>query len=661
GELCLGGVLARGYLGDPALTAERFVPDPFGPAGGRLYHTGDLARRRAGGELEFLGRIDRQVKIRGFRIEPGEVQAALVQAGAHQAVVTVRSDRSVGSPTDQQLVAYFTGDATAAELGQALRARLPAYMVPAFFVLLDALPLTPHGKVDLRALPPPDVFAAGRPGEDAPATPAEQLLAGLWSDLLGVESVGAHDDFFALGGHSLLATQAVSRAREIFDVELTPADLFAAPTPAALAGRIAGLRDDGAAALPPPRPVPREGQGDPLSFSQERLWFLQRLAPESSAYNVPGALRLRGPLRPGVLARALAEIVHRHEALRTVLREGAGGVPVQVVLPPPAVPLPVVDLRAEGEAERLLAQEAARPFDLAAGPLVRALLLRLGEEEHLLAVVMHHAVSDAWSLGILLRELTALYAAFAAGASSPLPALPLQYADYARWQREQLAGERLESELAHWRRALAGAPETLDLPVDRPRPAAPTNAAGRQPVALPPALAAGLRALARRQGWTPFMVLLAAFDALLARLTDQRDLVVGVPVANRNRLETEGVIGFFTNTLALRLDLAGDPSFRALARRARAAALAAYAHQDLPLERLVEELAPRRQSGVHPLFQVLLALNDVAPSGRLELPGVAVEEVEIPARDAKFDLTLFLAEREGAYAGHLEFDRDLFD
>ncbi len=301
------------------------------------------------------------------------------------------------------------------------------------------------------------------------------------------------------------------------------------------------------------------------------------------------------------------------------------------------------------------------PFDLAAGPLARTLLLRTGGEEHLLAVVLHHVISDAWSLRILLRELAALYRAFAAGEPSPLPELPLQYADFARWQREQLVGERLEGELEHWRRVLAEAPEVLDLPADRPRPAAPTFAAGRSPVVLPAALSADLRALARRHGWTPFMVLLAAFDALLARHTGQRDLVVGAPVANRNRLETEGLIGFFTNTLALRLDLAGDPSFRALARRARAATLEAYAHQDLPFERLVEELAPRRERGRNPLFQVMLALNDVPSLALLELPGLAVEGVEIATEEAKFDLTLFLAEGAEGFAGHLEFSRDLFD
>ncbi|MFL6235266.1 MAG: amino acid adenylation domain-containing protein, partial [Thermoanaerobaculia bacterium] len=660
GVLHVGGPgVARGYAGRPDLTAERFVPDPWGD-GERLYDTGDLARRLPDGTLEFLGRADAQVKVRGVRVEPGEVEAALRR---HPSVIAA----AVGAdPEGARLIAWVvlqpgTPAVDTAPLAGFLRGELPEAMVPSLFVPVDALPLTPSGKLDRRALPAPAPPVAGTAADGAPASPAEELLAEIWAGLLGVESVGAHDDFFALGGHSLLATQAASRAREAFGVELTPADLFLAPTPAALARRIAGLRGEERAALPPPVPAPRDRQGDPLSFAQERLWFLQRLAPESSAYNVAGALRLRGPLRPGVLARALGEIVRRHEVLRTVFREAAGGAPVQIVLPPAPVPLPVVDLGASPrEAERLLAAEAARPFDLAAGPLLRTLLLRLGGDDHLLAVVMHHAVSDAWSLRVLLRELAALYRAFAAGEPSPLPELPLQYADYARWQREQLAGERLESELGHWRRVLAGAPEALDLPADRALPAEPTFAAGRRPAVLEPALAAELRALARRQGWTPFMVLVAAFDALLARLTGERDLVVGVPIANRNRLETEGLIGFFTNTLALRLDLAGDPSFRGLVRRARAVTLEAYAHQELPFERLVEDLAPQRERGRNPLFQVMLALNDV-PSGALELPGLAAEEVEVPAAEAKFDLTLFLAERPAGFAGHLEFNRDLFD
>ncbi|HSU82944.1 MAG TPA: condensation domain-containing protein, partial [Thermoanaerobaculia bacterium] len=660
-----GAGLARGYLGRPDLTAERFLPDPEG-RGERTYDTGDLARRLPDGTLEFLGRADSQLKVRGLRVELGEIEAALLR---HPGLAAAAAGADAEGT---RLVAWVVprpdaapADVAPAALRDFLRDRLPEAMIPSLFIPLDALPLTPSGKLDRRALPAPAPPTAGGAADDAPASPAEELLAGIWSGLLRVEGVGAHDDFFALGGHSLLATQAVSRVREAFDVELTPADLFLAPTPAGLARRIAELRGEERAAVPPPRPAPRDPAGDPLSFSQERLWFLQQLAPESTAYNVPGALRLRGPLRPGLLARALGEISRRHEALRTVFREGAGGVPVQVVLPPPADPLLVVDLGSqpdpEGQAERLLAAEAARPFDLAAGPLVRTLLLRLGGEEHLLAVTMHHAISDAWSLRILLRELSALYGAFVAGEPSPLPELPLQYADFARWQREQMSGEHLERELAHWRRVLDGAPEALDLPADRPLPAAPTFAALRRPVALPPALAAGIRALARRQGWTPFMLLLAAFDALLARLTGQRDLVVGAPIANRNRLETEGLIGFFTNTLALRLDLAGDPSFRALARRARAATLEAYAHQDLPLERLVEELAPSREGGRNPLFQVLLAFNDVPSTETLELPGLAVEAVEVATAEAKLDLTLFLAERAGGFAGHLEVNRDTFD
>jgi amino acid adenylation domain-containing protein len=653
GELWLGGPqVGRGYVGRPELTAERFIPDGFGgEPGGRVYRTGDLVRWLPDGMVEFLGRVDHQVKVRGFRVEPGEIEAALRRhRRVREAVVVARGEA---------LVAYVVAEAGAGELRDFLLGLLPAALVPSAFVRLAELPLTPTGKVDRRALPEPEIEVSGE--REAARGQAEEILAGIFAELLGIPEVGREGSFFHLGGHSLLATQAASRAREAFGVELSPAELFLAPTPAALARRIVELRGEESAAVPPPRPAPRDPAGEPLSFAQERLWFLQRLEPGGSAYNVSGAIRLRGPLRPGVLARALGEIVRRHEALRTVFRDGPGGAPVQVVLPPPAVPLPVVDLSSEEAAARLLAGEVARPFDLAEGPLVRTLLLRLGEGDHLLAVVMHHAISDAWSLGILMRELTALYKAFGAGEPSPLPALPLQYADFARWQREQMAGERLESELAHWRRVLDGAPEALDLPADRPLPPVPTSAALRRPAVMPPALAAALRALARRQGWTPFMLLLAAFDAFLARLTGQRDLVVGSAVANRNRLETEGVIGFFTNTLALRLDLAGDPTFQDLARRARAATLEAYAHQDLPFERLVEDLAPRRERGRNPLFQAMLALNDVPSLARLELPGVKVEAVEIAPPEAKFDLTLFLAERADGFAGQLELRQDRFD
>jgi amino acid adenylation domain-containing protein len=680
GRLHVGGPgVARGYLGRPDLTAERFVPDPWGD-GERLYDTGDLARRLPDGTLDFLGRADQQVKVRGVRIEPGEVEAALLRhPGARAAAVAA-------DEAGERLTAWIVSEpgTTEADLAPAalrdfLRAILPETMVPSRFVRLDALPLTATGKLDRRSLPVPEAIVAT---VAAPASAAEELLAGLWADVLGIErgieQVGRDADFFDLGGHSLLATRLVSRLRVAFGVDLPMAALFEAPTPAALARRLAAAQ--GGPLSPPVIPVLRAPEGMPLSYSQRRLWFLHRLAPESPAYNVPGALRLRGPLEPDALAAAITEISRRHESLRTVFRDAVPE-PLQVILDPAPVALPRLDLsglpgeRREAEARRLLAEEARRPFDLAAGPLARTALIRLSTEDHLLAVSMHHIVSDAWSLEIVLRELAALYRAAVAGEPSPLTALPVQYADFAAWQRSWLSGEVLAGELAHWRRALAGAPDALELPADRPRPAVPVARAGHVPFSLPEALAADLRALGRREGWTLFMALLAAFDALLARhapqmdqadrtdptdQTDQTDLIVGAPIANRNRLETEGLIGFFTNTLALRTVLAGDPSFVGIARRVRAATLEAYAHQDLPFERLVEELAPERQMGRTPLFQVMLVLRDPR-TGELELPGIAAEMVKVEVPTAKLDLTLFLDQTAGGLAGSLEFNRDLFD
>ena len=669
GEVYLGGLMARGYRGHPALTAASFVPDPLsGLPGERLYRSGDLARRRPDGDLLFLGRRDGQVKVRGFRIETGEVESALL---AHPLVreAAVRAVTFGELGGERRLAAWVAPEsAAAADLKGFLAQRLPAYMIPSAFTPVASLPLTPNGKVDRRALPAP-VLAVAVAVEDGRAlTAAEELLAGIWRQLLGVERVWAGDDFFALGGHSLVATRLVSRVRSLLGVELPLAAVFEAPTLEELAGRVAALF--GALPLPAAPPIlalPRDPAGDPLSFAQQRLWFLHRLEPESAAYNIPGALRLRGTLLPGALAAALREIVRRHEALRTVFRD-APGRPVQVVLPP-ALPgageLPAIDLAGlpaevrESEAARLLDAAGQRPFDLERGPLLRLELIRLGAEEHLLAVMMHHIVSDAWSLGVTVRELSALYGAALAGEPSPLPELAVQYGDFARWQRSWLSGEVLAAELDHWRQTLAGAPEALELPTDRPRPA-PLAPAGHLPLALPPELAAELTALGRLRGWTLFMTLLAAFDALLARWSGQRDLVVGAPIANRQRHEVEGLIGFFTNTLALRLDLAGDPAFAAVVDRARAVTLTAQAHQELPFERLVEELAPERDLSRTPLFQVMLVVQH-DPAAGLALPGLATELIDVELGTAKFDLTLFLIAEGDAVAGHLEFNRGLFD
>ncbi len=665
GELWIGGDgLARGYLGRADLTAERFVPDVFGGSGERLYRTGDLGRRRADGDVEFLGRIDQQVKVRGFRIEPGEIEAALLRSPAvEQAVVTVREDRS----GDKRLVAYLVfrpGEAlSAGSLRDLLAAQLPPYMVPAAFVVLDRLPLTPNGKVDRKALPAPEA-ARGDEKLGAPRTPVEELVAGIFAEVLGLERVGLEESFFELGGHSLLATQVVSRLREAFGVELPLRELFAAPTVTELAAKVEALRAAGPVLQAPPLVRQDRATALPLSFAQQRLWFLDRFQPGSAAYNIAASVRLEGALNGAALERSLSEIVARHEALRTRFVE-AGGQPAQRFDPPSAWHLARIDLRElccgarQSELARLAGGDAARSFDLQRGPVFRATLVDLGEGEAALLLTMHHIVSDGWSMGVLLRELGALYAAFAAGEPSPLAELPVQYADYAVWQRAMLQGEALERQLAYWRDRLAGA-LPLDLPTDRPRPAMPSFRGGRVPVALGPELSSRLCRLARREGCTPFMMLLAGFAALLARYSGQEEVSVGTPVANRGRREIESLIGFFVNTLVLRGDLAGDPAGLELLRRSRETALGAYAHQEVPFEKLVEELRPERDLGRTPLVQVLLALQNV-PMPALELGDVRLTLTEPAAASVKFDLTLALAEVSGGIAGSLEYAAELFD
>jgi amino acid adenylation domain-containing protein len=640
GELLLGGAgLSRGYLGRPDLTAERFVPDPFGPPGGRLYRTGDRVRHRtADGALLFLGRLDRQVKIRGFRVEPGEVEAALSRHPA------VRECAVLARPDGAGLVAYVSLRAGAApeELRRFLAARLPAPLVPAGPVVLDALPQTPNGKVDRAALS--RLAPETGPAPAAPRTALEEALAGLWREALGA-AAGPRDDFFARGGHSLLAVRLLSRVREALGSAPPLAAFLADPTLDGLArALLAGNGPQG----PPPAPVPRTGPL-PLSFAQQRLWFLHRLEPGSAAYNVPLAARLTGALDVPALAAALAEVARRHEVLRTRFVE-TGGEPAQVVVEEAAVPLPEVDR------ETLLAGEAARPFDLAAGPPVRALLLRRGETEHVLLLTLHHIVSDGWSLGVLARELGEIYPALAAGRPSPLPPLPLQYGDFAVWQRDRLRGETLASLLAWWGQRLAGVPP-LDLPTDRPRSLQPGSPGGQVALTVPRGETA---AFARRQGCTLYMVLLAAFEALLGRYADQTDFAVGSPVAGRGWRELEELVGCFVGTLAMRADLAGDPTAAELARRVRETALGAYAHEELPFEKLVEELAPERDLGRSPVFQAMLALQN-APLPELALGEVALEPLEMATGAAKFELTLSLRETADGLSGTLEYRADLFD
>ncbi|HST57241.1 MAG TPA: amino acid adenylation domain-containing protein, partial [Longimicrobium sp.] len=490
GELYVGGAgVARGYLRRPALTAERFVPDPFSPApGARLYRTGDQGRWLADGTIEFLGRADTQVKVRGYRVELGEIEARLrAREGVSEAVVVAHQDGA----GNRRLVAYVVGDAEAAVLREHLRRELPDYMVPAVFVPLERLPLTQSGKLDRKALPAPEL-ASAEERYVAPRTPAEEVLAEIWAETLRLERVGAEDNFFELGGHSLLATRVVSQVREAFGVELPLRALFEGPTVAELAGRMEEMRRAELPVLPPVVPVDRTG-ALPLSFAQERLWFIDRLDPGSAVYNIPVAWRLGGALDVDALERSLGEIVRRHEALRTTFAE-VDGSPVQVVAPFVGFALPVEDLSGLGDSDREAAvkrragEEARRPFDLSTGPLFRAALLRLGAEEHVLLLGMHHIVSDGWSMGVLSREFSALYAAYREGRESPLPELAVQYADYAVWQREQLEGEVLDRQLAYWRERLSGAPELLELPTDHPRPPVQAYRGATVPVEFSPEL-----------------------------------------------------------------------------------------------------------------------------------------------------------------------------
>ncbi|WP_186001748.1 non-ribosomal peptide synthetase [Corallococcus sp. Z5C101001] len=667
GELYVGGDgLAWGYLHRPELTAERFIPHPFSTTpGARLYRTGDKARWRADGTLEFLGRTDFQVKLRGFRIEPGEVEAVLrQQPGVREALVVVEEG---GSAAERRLVAYVARDgardaSARAALREALLRSVPAYMVPSVFILVEALPLTPNGKVDRKALPAPDDAAPGAV-HVAPATPTEERLAALWSQVLRRDPVGTTDNFFELGGHSLLATQLASRVRATFDVALPLRAFFEAPTVAQLARRIDASPRWETPAAPPLVPGPRT-PAPPLSFAQQRLWVLDRLDPGNPAYNIASALKLRGALDVAALERAFQALITRHEALRTTFRL-EGTEPVQHIAAHADFHLSVVPPRPGTEAwhdaaRRLASAEAVRPFDLTQGPLLRATLLQSGAEEHALLVTMHHIVSDGWSMGVLVRELLAFYAAFASGRELHLAPLAVQSADFALWQRAWLQGPVLEAQRAYWRRQLSGAPTLLELPTDRPRPAVQTGRGAVRPFALSPAVSEALASFSQREGLTPFMVLLAAFQWLLSRYSGQDDVSVGTPIAGRTHARTEGLIGFFVNTLVLRARLDGAASFRALLQQVKETTLAAYAHQDVPFEKLVEELQPQRTLSHSPLFQAMLVLQNT-PEAPLELPGLAFEPLERDFDAAKADLTLSLTATVRGLTGTLAWRTDLFD
>ena len=671
GEIHVGGPgVARGYWRRPSLTAECFLPDPRScGAGARLYRTGDLGRRLASGEIEFKGRVDSQVKIRGYRVELGEIEATLREhPDLGEVLVYLRDVQSA-----QRLVACVAPAAgtrpTGADIREWLSLRLPDYMIPAAFVVLESFPRTSSGKTDRKALMActPATVDLTR-AFAAPRTPAEEIMADIWQKVLRVERVGVYDNFFELGGHSLLATQVLSRVRRVMGVVVPLAALFEAPTIARFVQVLEGCRWLGQGIAPPPiASLPRTADGDQYftqSFAQQRLWFLDELEPGMATYNIPSALRMTGELDVRALEAALNEIIRRHESLRTTF-EQRDDQPLQRVHPAMPVLVPVYDLSSlqpparEARLRELADEEVHRPFNIAQGPLLRMTVVRTGELEYVSLFTMHHIVSDAWSMGVLVQEVAALYRAFHQGEPSPLEPLTLQYADFAEWQRAWLSGERLEQQLDYWRVRLADVPAFLNLPTDRQL--APTRSlAGASAVGfLDAALTEAVKRLSRVENVTPFMFLLAAFKTLLFRYTHQTDLLVGSVIANRHREELEPLIGFFVNTLVMRTDVSGNPSFRELLHRVRDNALGAYAHQDLPFEKLVEHLgAGRRWSGT-PLFRVMFVLQN-APMPALELPGLRLEPLPLDNRTTKFDLTLELIERLDGFVVIAQYSEDLF-
>ncbi|HEX2204684.1 MAG TPA: amino acid adenylation domain-containing protein, partial [Longimicrobium sp.] len=677
GEIVIGGGgVARGYLNRPALTAERFVPDPFSSVpGARMYRTGDRARHRDDGALEFMGRIDEQVKVRGYRIEPGEVAAVLEShANVARAVVVARED----VPGMRRLVAYVVpkdgSEVDAAALREHLGEKLPEWMVPAAFVALDALPLTPNGKVDRAALPAP-AAAESEAEYVAPRTETERVVAEVWAEVLGVERVGMDDVFFALGGHSLAATGVVSRVRDALGVEAPLSALFGAATAASFAAAVDEARASSSThRLPPVLPVPRDGRRDfPLSASQERVWFLLQLAPDNLAYHAHASLTFRGRLDVPALEAGMTEVVRRHEIFRSSFPT-VDGQPVQRVNPPFEVRFPVVDLTGTPEAERDRAVRAwmdvefQRRFDIENdATLVWWALLKLADDHHVLVQVEHHLVHDGWSFNLLLADLLEVYRARLEGRAPVLPELPLQFVDYCVWQREWLRTPGAKAQIDYWRRTLEGSPPVLELPLDRPRPALQRFRGAAPRFRVPGALVRRVQALSRAEGATPFMTMLAAFDLLLSRYAGQSDLNVATAIAVRGQPEVARVIGMFVNSMVVRADLSGDPSFRALLGRVRDAALEGYAHQDVPFDAVVDAVRPDRSLSRNPLFQVMFSFHDSAvPS--LDLPGATLRlDLALSNSTAKFDMNLVGIPRTGgaddpdAMTLIWEHDSDLFD
>ncbi|MBI5674181.1 MAG: amino acid adenylation domain-containing protein, partial [Nitrospirae bacterium] len=613
---------------------------------------------------EFLGRTDFQIKLRGYRIELGEIEVRLTEhPRIEQAVVTARENQA----GEKYLAAYIVArdsDGEPAGWREFLKERLPDYMIPAALVCLPGLPLNQNGKVDRTLLPDPEAYLASSRRYVGPRHPAEEMLANIWSAILKRDRIGIHDNFFDLGGHSLLATQVMARVRSVFRVELPLRTLFEATTVAKLAEAIESSRlQAGEMVAPSIVRVGRDGPV-PLSFAQQRLWVLTQLEPDGASYNLPIALRLSGTLDIKALEWSINELVRRHEALRTIVSR-AEGQPVQVVMPPSALTVPIVSLEHVSGSERdaallrLATAEAQRPFELAYGPMLRVTLLRLSVEEHVLLLTMHHIVSDAWSSHILVREMTELYVAQVQGRPASLPELPVQYADFSVWQRQWLSGSHLEQQLDYWKERLAGALEPLAISMERPRPPVQTSHGASLSLTLSPELSSAIMELTRREGVTLFMTLLAGFYALLFRYTGRPDLVVGSPIANRTHSEIEGLIGFFVNTLALRVDLSATQTVRELLALVRQVCLGAYTHQDVPFEKLVEVLQPVRNVSYSPIFQVMFELQNALTS-ELVVPGLHITTVDVEPLTAKFDLTMTLCETEGGLTASMEYNTDLF-
>jgi amino acid adenylation domain-containing protein len=688
GELYIGGDgVARGYLNRPELTEQKFLPDPFsGREGALLYKTGDLARYRKDGNLEFLGRIDSQVKIRGYRIELGEIEAALMKhPGVKLCAVLARED----DPGDKQLVAYAIPEdgmkLAADELRQSLLQTLPKYMVPSQFLFLEKFPLTSNGKVDRKALPAPGMRRSG--GSDVaipeksltnlvdeaasgsgiskserarPQTETEKALATIWTEVLRVENPGVDDDFFDLGGHSLLAIKIISRIRDIFDVDLTTHSLFEHPTIRGIAGVLTDFRNAGGSA----QRIERRAAPEPtaLSFSQEQLWFLNQLAPGSPVYNVVDVIRFEGQYNADAIRKSLEELARRHEVLRTTFSYGDGR-PMQNVLPAIAVAFREIDLSSfageeqKREWKRVIREEGRKPFDLSRAPLFRAAMVHISGHEQRLLLTIHHIIADEWSMELIHEEITQLYQAFSYGRPSPLTELPIQYADFSAWQRNWLTGEVLERQESYWKKELSGAPTVLELPTDKPRPAAQSFNGAIESFKLPKDLSEQLKSLGREEQATLFMLLEAGFAAMLHRYTGQEDILIGTPISGRTRSETERLVGYFLNTVVLRAQFSERMNFRALLKQVRERALGAYAHPDLPFDRLVANLSPERDPSRSPVFQVMFVLHN--PDGVSEVSQASGNR-DLSTGTSKFDLTLVLSETKEGLEGMFEYNSDLF-